>query len=169
MSYIRIFLIVIALLQGPGSIIYNFFFWWIFLEASYNKTIIRNGKNKSIFFINTDKNKSMLFISQCFISWTKSLPDQFICLKMPLKFRKMDFNLYFHTFNSSILSHQMLHIRCLHCEYSAKTLLWYWSYFFYISTTFSPVSFAASEGKESKEDYLMKLLFISESGTLFSI
>ena len=42
----------------------------------------------------------MLFISQCFISWTKALPGQFICPQMPLKFRKIGCNLYFHTFNS---------------------------------------------------------------------
>ena len=137
-------------MHGPRSIINHFFLcWWIFPEASYNKTIIRNDKNKSFLFINTDKNKSMLFISQCFISWTKSLS---LC-QVDLYVWKCHWSserwVSIYTFIPSILPHQMLHIRGLHCEYSAKTLMWYWSYFLYISTTFSPVSFAASEGKES--------------------
>ena len=139
------------------SIIYKnfFFFGWIFLEASYNKTMIRN-----------DENKSMLFISQCFISFkvTKSLPGQFICLKMPLKFRKMGFNLYFYTFNSFssnvTYTGSSLWVFCKNSSVVLKLFL--------ISATFPLVSFAAS-GRESKEDYLVKLLFISESGTLFRL
>ena len=93
----------------------------------------------------------MIRTNQCFISWTKALP---------LKFRKIGFNLYFHTFNS--FSSNATSLGYLHCEYTAKTLLWHWSFniLFLISTTFPPVSFAASEGKESKEDYLVKLLYI---------
>ena len=112
LRYILIFLIVIALSRKHHM-------------RKLTRIVITT--NKSIFFcVTNNKSMSTLSPSQAFIGWTKALPGQFICLKMPLKFRKIRFSLYFRTFNLSSNATSILYMGYLHCEYTAKTLLWHW-------------------------------------------
>ena len=75
-----------------------------------------------MFALKKKNNKSMftLSLSQGFVGWTTALPGQFICLKMPLKFRKIRFILYFRTFNLSSNASYIYSMEYLYCEYTAK-------------------------------------------------